>query len=413
MGFWQGKRVLITGISGFVGPYLAQALLERGAEVYGLCRPRADGRVPERIREMGLEEKVHLLAGDLRDLSSLASALDESRPEVVFHLAAQSSVARSFRYPSETFDLNTLGTAHLMEAVRFKNPEIQVVFSGSSEEYGLVFYDEAQVRRARERYGQVFPDPQHLPELPVRETNPLRPMSPYAVSKVQGDYMVRNYYHIYGIPVVVSRAFNHEGAGRGPMFVTSQIANQVMRRVLGEQEEIRLGYVGAFRDWSHVSDVVEGYLAMAERGTPGEVYNLGSGRTNSVLTYLLWALEEVGWRVHRLRALRGDLVIEDPGAVQSITRFGQTFEASRVDRMLLDGEVDFTLDMEGLVLETEKGTVVVRFDPRRFRPAEVPILLADIGKARETLGWAPRMGVRDILRDQLNFYLDARRRFIP
>lgn len=413
MGFWQGKRVLITGISGFVGPYLAQALLDRGAEVFGLFRPRADGRVPERVREMGLEGDVHLVVGDLRDLASLASALDESRPDVIFHLAAQSFVARSFRYPTETFELNTLGTAHLLEAVRFKNPEIRVVFAGSSEEYGLVFYDEAQLERARKKYGTVFPAPEHLPELPIREENPLRPMSPYAVSKVQGDFMMRNYFHSYGIPTIVSRAFNHEGAGRGPMFVTSQIANQVMRRIMGEQDEIRLGYVAAFRDWSHVLDVVEGYLAQAEHGEPGEVYNLGSRRTNSVLTYLLWALAEVGWTVHRLETLEGGIRIENPGETEVLDRFGFSFEASRVDRMILDGEVDFTLEHRGLRLETEKGEVIVRFDPSRFRPAEVPILLADPRKAERDLGWKPRRSLREVIRDQINYYLDPHRRFPP
>ncbi len=413
MEFWNGKRVLITGISGFVGPYLARTLLERGAEVWGLFRPRADGRVPARVREMGLEGEVRLVVGDLRDLASLASALDEARPEVVFHLAAQSFVARSFRYPVETFEINTLGTANLLEAVRFKNPDIRVVFAGSSEEYGLVFHNETQLARAREKYGRIFPEPTRLPELPIREENPLRPMSPYAVSKVQGDYMMRNYFHSYRIPTIVSRAFNHEGAGRGPMFVTSQIANQVMRRVMGEQEEIRLGYVGAFRDWSHIQDVVEGYVAMAEKGEPGEVYNLGSARTNSVLTYLLWALEEVDWKVHELRTLRGDVRVEDPGREEMLERFGVAFAASRVDRMLLDGEVDFTLEQEGLRLVTEKGEVVVRFDPSRFRPAEVPILLTDARKARERLGWVPRKGLRDILRDQINFYLDPHRRFPP
>ncbi len=412
MGFWNGTRVLITGVSGFAGSYLAEALVERGAEVYGLIRRRADGRLPINLRERGVVEEVHLLEGDLTDISSLATALDEARPHVVFHLAAQSFVARSFTHPIETFEINTQGTANLLEALRFKGLDARVVFAGSSEEYGLVLHNKQQLERARRKYGVISPEPTRLPEVPIREDNPLRPMSPYAVSKVHGDYMMRNYYHSYRMHTVVSRGFNHEGAGRGPMFVTSQIANQVMRLKMGEQEELRLGYVAAFRDWSHVRDIVEGYLTLAEKGTAGEVYNQGSGRTNSVLTYLLLALEAVDMPVQRLRSLKGDVVLEEPGRMREAEWFGLTFPVSRVDEMILRGEVDFTLDMEGLVLETPERPVTLRFDASRFRPAEVPILLADNRKIR-ALGWHPTRSLMDILRDQLNYYLDADHRFVP
>jgi len=144
-----------------------------------------------------------------------------------------------------------------------------------------------------------------IPELPIKETNPLRPMSPYAVSKVYGDYLMRNYYHSYGLDTVVSRAFNHEGAGRGLMFVTSVITSQIMKLKLGETDKITIGNINAFRDWSHVNDINNGYLLLAEKGSAGEVYNQGSMRTNSVLSYILIGLEEAGWKIDNIKTFNG------------------------------------------------------------------------------------------------------------
>ncbi len=153
-----------------------------------------------------------------------------------------------------------------MEAVRIKDAKPVVVFAGSSEEYGMVLSSEEQYRRAMEKYGTIFPLPERIPEVPISETNPLRPMSPYAVSKVYGDHLMRNYWYSYGIPTVISRAFNHEGAGRGNMFVTSVATNQVMKLKFGESDNITIGNVNAFRDWSHVDDIIAGYLLLAEKG---------------------------------------------------------------------------------------------------------------------------------------------------
>ena len=179
---------------------------------------------------------------------------------------------------------------NLLEAVRVKDVDPVVVFAGSSEEYGLVLSSEEQYKKAIEKYGTIFPAPERMPEVPTTETNPLRPMSPYAVSKVYGDYLMRNYWYSYGIRTVISRAFNHEGAGRGNMFVTSVATSQVMRMKFGELDSITIGNVNAFRDWSHVDDIIEGYLILAEKGNYGVVYNQGSMRTNSVMSYLLMSL---------------------------------------------------------------------------------------------------------------------------
>ena len=208
---WNGKNVLITGISGFVGPYLARELAKKGANIYGLMRKRADGTISKNMNYFNIADKVQLLEGELTDITSLAFALDESKPDIIFHLAAQSFVQRSFINPLETQQINCAGTANLLEAVRIKDYDSKIIFAGTSEEYGLVINSERQYKRVKEKYGVVFPEPKKIPELPIKEINPLRPMSPYAVSKVYGEYLMRNYYHSFGMKTIVSRGFNHEG----------------------------------------------------------------------------------------------------------------------------------------------------------------------------------------------------------
>ena len=216
-------------------------------------------------------------------------------PTWYFTLAPESFVPRSFTNPTETMGWNCCGTANLLEAIRLKDVDPVVVFAGSSEEYGLVLSSEAQYKVAKKKYGSIFPEPNKIPEVPISENNPLRPMSPYAVSKVYGRLLMRNYYHSYEVKAVVSRAFNHEGAGRGIMFVTSVATSQVMKVKLGEVDSVAIGNVNAFRDWSHISDIINGYLLLAEKGKlSGDVYNQGSMRTNSVMSYLLMSFARLG-----------------------------------------------------------------------------------------------------------------------
>jgi len=193
------KRVLIIGITGFVGPYLARRLLDLNYEVYGLFRRRADGNAPKRLVEMGIQDRIGLVEGDVTDLTSLLFALDKAQPDLIFHLASQSYVPRSFADPLETFRVNSLGTQNLLEAIRLKDLDCKVVFAGSSEEYGLQIASKEHYERMLRRYGAIFPEPERIPELPIGEQNPLRPMSPYAVSKVHGDLLMRNYYQAYGL----------------------------------------------------------------------------------------------------------------------------------------------------------------------------------------------------------------------
>ncbi len=405
---FKNKNVLITGVSGFAGSYLADHLLKGGANVFGLFRRRADGICPYNIKCLNIQDDVMLYESDLLDISSIASALDRSKPDYIFHLGAQSFVHRSFVSPSETMEINCGGTSNLLEAVRHKGINPVIVFAGSSEEYGLVIYSREQYAGLKKKYGVIFPPPAQIPEIPITEDNPLRPMSPYAVSKVYGDFLMRNYHASYGFNTVISRGFNHEGAGRGIMFVTSNITRQVMALKRGESDKIVVGNINAFRDWSHVTDVIKGYCLLAQKGKYGDVYNQGAQRTNSVITYLLLSLECAGYKIEKIQTLNGKKEVVKPTAADRTKFCGLSFEKTRIDQMLLDGEIEFQAADKGLNVTTGKGKVSVVFDSERFRPAEVPILLA-CSKKIEQLGFKTAYSLRDIINDQLNYYLDPSR----
>jgi len=404
----KNKKVFITGISGFVGSNMAKHLLDEGANVFGLFRKRADGSTPQNIRYLGIENAVELLEGDIRDISSVASALDRSQPDIVFHFAAQSFVPRSFCSPNEVMDVNCLGTGNLLEAIRSKELNPVIVYAGSSEEYGLSFVSDSQYRNALKKYGAIFPPPTVIPELPITETNPLRPMSPYAVSKVYGDYLMRNYHTCYGMKTVISRSFNNEGAGRGRMFVTSTITRQVMQFKRGDIDKIVIGNVNAFRDWSHVNDIIEGYCLLAQKGKHGDVYNQGSQRTNSILSYILLSLECAGYKVEKIQTIKGDKVIDNPNAINDSEIFGLRFEKTKIDKLMLEDKLEFQPADLGIVAITNKGKVTIEFDAEKFRPAEVPWLLTKTAKIQE-LGFKINHNLRDIINDQLNYYLDPAR----
>jgi GDPmannose 4,6-dehydratase len=401
---WKDKNILITGIGGFAGSYLAEELLNKEANVFGLVRGRADGVKSKNLIDHGINHELNLIGGDLNDITSLANALDKSQPEYIFHLAAQSFVPRSFENSLETQQINCIGTANLLDAVRMKDYDSKIIFAGSSEEYGLVVASKEHYENAKKEYGAIFPEPEEIPEVPIKETNPLRPMSPYAVSKVYGDFLMRNYYHSYGLDTVVSRAFNHEGAGRGPMFVTSVITNQIMKLKFGEVDKISIGNINAFRDWSHVKDIVNGYMKLAEKGASGEVYNQGSMRTNSVLSYILLGLEEAGWNIEKIETFNSEKVIKEPTSNDSSQIFGINFEKTLVDREILEEKLEYTIKDKGINVQTDKGNVSIEFNPDRFRPAEVPILLSNTEKIQK-IGVKSEYTLNRIINDQLNYYL--------
>lgn len=398
----RNKNILITGISGFVGSHMAKYLIDNGTNVFGLMRRRADGGIPQNIN--GIKNEIKLIEGDMKDISSIAFALDESDPDVIFHLASQSFIPMSFSNPLETMESNCAGTNNLLEAIRIKNLDPVVIFAGTSEEYGLVISSRRQYKKVKDMYGTIFPEPVEIPELPVDEKNPLRPMSPYAVSKVYGDHLMRNYYHSYGIKAIVSRGFNHEGPGRGIMFVTSAITSQIMRIKLNKINKIMIGNVNAFRDWSHIKDILKGYYLLAEKGKYGDVYNQGSQRTNSVLSYILLGLELAGYSVDKIETVDCKKIIENPTEIDDSEMFGLKFKKTKIDKLMLEGELEFDLEDRGIFVHTNKGTISIEFDEKKFRPADVPILLSDTKKI-EKLGFRIEYGLQDIIRDQLNDFM--------
>jgi GDPmannose 4,6-dehydratase len=406
----MSSSVLITGISGFVGPYLARQLLDDGHKVAGFVQRRANHIRPKRLTEMDLISSIQLIEGDITDLTSLLSAIQKTEPDWIFHLAAQSYVPESFRDPLGTFRINCLGTNNVLEAVRLKDLKCKIIFAGSSEEYGLQFKNHYHYETMKKKYGTIEPPPKTLPELPINEEGFLRPMSPYATTKVYGDYAFRNYHTTYGLDTVVSRGFNHEGAGRGPNFVTSTIVRQLVSMHLQEQKVMTIGDVQTFRDWSHVDDIVNGYIRMAEKADGGSVYVQGSMRTNSVLSYILYTISALGYKVNELHTFKDEKRLRDPLGDRLVTVGNARFKSNIIDEMLISGTLNFDLKDEGITIQTDKRDFKVQFDESKFRPSEVPILLSNTEKIKKELGVVAGKQIHDIANDQINYYLDGERR---
>lgn len=311
-------RILITGITGFVGSHLAEYALKMGAEVFGTYRWRS--RMDNIEHLLG---KIRLVECDLRDATSIRNALREAKPDRIFHLAAQSYVPTSWTAPADTMHINVIGTVNLFEAVRQLEIDCRILNAGSSEEYGLQF--------------------EH--ELPIKETNQLRPLSPYAVSKVAQDLLGWQYHRSYGMFIVRTRAFNHSGPRRPEAFVDSGFAWQIARIEMGLQEPIiYVGNLDAKRDFTDVRDIVRAYWLALEKCQPGEVYNICSGKARSI-------------------------------------------------REILETLIDMA-----------KIGVEIRFDPTRMRPSDVPVLVGDSTKFREQTGWVPEIPYEQTLLDMLDYW---------
>ncbi len=336
-------KVLITGITGFAGSHLAEYLLERGdVEVYGACRWRSrldnlsdlarQGRLNLRgvdalvsseaeLRAIVDPHGVNLLQGDMADPYQMKTLIETVKPDRIFHLAAQSFVPTSWSAPAESFTINTVGQIHLFEAIRAVGIDPLIQIAGSSEEYGLV----------------------HPDEVPIKESNPFRPLSPYAVSKVAQELLAYQYHQSYKLKTVVTRGFNHTGPRHGPVLSCSSFARQIAEiEAEVSQPVLYVGDLTTKRDWVDVRDVVRGYWLALEKGIPGEVYNIGSGTTRTIQSML-----------------------------------------------------DILLSLSPVEVE-------VRKDPSRLRPSDVLILWADDSKFRAQTGWEPQIPFEQTMLDLLN-----------
>ncbi|MFA5880297.1 MAG: GDP-mannose 4,6-dehydratase [Candidatus Margulisiibacteriota bacterium] len=316
-------KILITGITGFVGSHLAEYCLTiPGAEVYGTIMFHHLGDELERIEH--IKSKVELLECDLTNRIAVDRVLQKIKPDKIFHLAAQSFVKVSWDSPEETIFTNIMAELNIFESCRSLgiNPIIQI--AGSSEEYGLVLEN----------------------EVPIKETNPLRPLSPYAVSKIGQEMLAYQYYKSYGLKTILTRAFNHEGPGRGEHFVTSTFAKQIAQIEKGKQEPIvKVGNLSTQRDYTDARDMVKAYWLATEKCEFGKPYNICSGKA--------WKIEKV---------------------------------------------LEFLLSLSTMKdIKTEQ-------DPERMRPSDVQILLGDCSEFKKATGWEPEITFEKTLEDLLNYW---------
>ncbi len=311
------EKVLITGISGFVGSHLADFLLTQNVEIYGTVRHRSP---LDNI--LHIQDKIKLRDCNVIDTISVMQIVKEIKPDYIFHLAAQSFVPASWKAPQETLQTNIISTVNILEAVREYCSECVVHIAGSSEEYGMVF-----------DY-----------ELPIKETNPLRPLSPYGVSKVAQDMLGQQYNRSYELKTVISRAHNHEGPRRGDVFVTSAFAKQLVDIERNKRSVLLVGNLDAIRDFTDVRDVVKAYWLLANKGKYGEVYNVSSG---------------VGITMKEL-----------------LDKFIQISEAQNY---------------------------VIRVDENKLRPSDVPVLVGNCDKLK-SLGWEREISLEQMIKDILNYW---------
>jgi GDPmannose 4,6-dehydratase len=353
------KKAFVTGATGQDGSYLIELLLEKGYEVHGLKR-RASSfntqRLDHLFEDIQDSPRFRLHYGDLTDSSNLTRLLSDIQPDEVYNLGAQSHVAVSFDAPEYTADVDAIGTLRLLEAMRFLGMEKTCRFyqASTSELYGLV------------------------QETPQSETTPFHPRSPYAVAKLYAYWIAVNYREAYGMYACNGILFNHESPRRGETFVTRKITRGLSNIAQGLQETLYMGNIDSLRDWGHAKDYVRMQWMMLQQDTP-EDYVIATGVQYSVRDFITWAAADLGITL--------------------------AFEGSGVD------EVAIVQRIEGEDAPALKaGQVVMRIDPRYFRPAEVETLLGDPSKAKRQLGWEPEITAREMCAEMVHEDLRAARR---
>jgi GDPmannose 4,6-dehydratase len=354
------KKALITGVTGQDGSYLAELLLEKGYEVHGIKR-RASQFNTERIDHIYQDPHApnpnfFLHYGDLSDTSNLTRIIQQVQPDEVYNLGAMSHVAVSFESPEYTADVDGIGTLRLLEAIRFLGLEKKTRFyqASTSELYGLV------------------------QEIPQRESTPFYPRSPYAVAKLYAYWITVNYREAYGMYACNGILFNHESPRRGETFVTRKITRALANIAQGLEQKLFLGNMDALRDWGHAKDYVEMQWLMLQQDKP-EDFVIATGQQYSVRQFVEIAAHELG------------ITLE--------------WKGSGVD------ERGIVAKVEGDRAKALKaGDEIIAVDPKYFRPTEVETLLGDPTKARERLGWVPRIAFADMVREMVAHDLDRAKR---
>ncbi len=354
------KRALITGITGQDGSYLAEFLLDKGYEVHGIKR-RASQLNTQRIDHVyetpqDMDRRLTLHYGDLTDSSNLTRILSEVRPDEVYNLGAQSHVAVSFEAPEYTADVDAMGTLRLLEAIRFLKMDQTTRFyqASTSELYGLV------------------------QEVPQRETTPFHPRSPYGVAKLFAYWTCVNYREAYGIYACNGILFNHESPRRGETFVTRKITRGLANIAQGLQDCLYMGNIDSLRDWGHARDYVRMQWMMLQQDSP-EDYVIATGLQYSVREFIVWSARELGISLE--------------------------FSGSGVNEIAIVSAV-----RGDKAPAVRRGDVIMRIDPRYFRPAEVDELLGDPAKAKAKLGWVPEISAQAMCAEMVEEDLKTARR---
>jgi len=356
------KKALITGITGQDGSYLAEFLLDKGYEVHGIKRRASNfntARIDHIFQDLHTEgSRLKLHYGDLTDTSNLTRILAEVEPDEVYNLGAQSHVAVSFESPEYTADVDAIGTLRLLEAIRFLDLSEKTKFyqASTSELYGLV------------------------QETPQKETTPFYPRSPYAVAKLYAYWITVNYREAYGLYACNGILFNHESPRRGETFVTRKITRGLANISQGLDQCLYLGNMDALRDWGHAKDYVRMQWMMLQQEKP-EDYVIATGKQYSVREFVAWSAEALGITLR--------------------------FEGQGLDEVAIVESVNTNVSPA-----LSKGDIVLRIDPRYFRPTEVETLLGDPTKAKEDLGWLPEITAQDMCREMVVEDLKTARRHV-
>ena len=337
------KKALITGITGQDGSYLAELLLDKGYEVYGIIRRTSSfntARIDHLYKDPHENPRLKLIYGDLSDSGSISNIIRKIKPDEVYNLGAQSHVKVSFEIPEYTADIVALGSLRLLEAIKNFCPDTKYYQASSSEMFGKV------------------------QEIPQKETTPFYPRSPYGCSKVFAFNIVRNYREAYGLFACNGILFNHESERRGKTFVTRKITRGFARIKLGLDEKLYLGNLDAKRDWGHAKDYVEAMWLMLQQDKPDD-YVIATGENHSVREFAEIAAKKTGF----------DLIWEGKG-----------------------------IDEKGIDKKT--GKVLIEIDPKYLRPSEVDELLGDPSKAKEKLGWKPKISLEEMINRMVKYDLE-------